>query len=129
MLKRCCMLLFVAAAMALGGCAGMGGGDASSGAQASVFAMKGTLDAAIPVATAYVRLPICSATVKAPCSDDAVVKQLQKAIPVARTSLDAAESAVRTPSFGKDVASSALAAASSAIRALTSIVATLGVTK
>jgi hypothetical protein len=89
--------------------------------QQSVFAAKSGYEVALTAAVAYRALPACTATVKPPCNDPAVVAQLQKAQPAARTALDAAESIVRSPSFGDDVVKSAVTAAQAALAAFTSI--------
>ena len=92
--------------------------------QQAVFEAKQSYAVALTAAVAYKRLPDC-ATRPQPCSDKAVVAQLQKADTVASTALDAAENAVRTPGFGKEVLSSAVAAANSALTAFVSITSTL----
>jgi len=105
----------------LSGCAG------TTTPQQGVYSAKTQYAAALTIAVSYKRLPVCSATVKLPCSDPKIVAQLQKADNVAAASLDAAENAVRTPGFGKDVAQSALAAANAALAAFVSITSTLQV--
>jgi hypothetical protein len=119
--------LFLSLALAVGLLAGCAGGPIGQTPAQAVFAAKGTYNTALSAAVAYKRLPACSAVVKQPCSDKAVLAQLQKADNVAAAALDSAESAVRTPGFGKDAAQSAITAANAAVQALASITATLGV--
>jgi hypothetical protein len=69
---------------------------------------------------AYKRLPDC-ATAKLPCSDKAVVAQIQKADNVTAAALDAAESVVRSKSFGQNVLDSAITAANSALAAFVAL--------
>lgn len=102
------------------------GSSTPTSPQQAVFAAKSNYAAALTVAVAYKRLPACSPTIKPPCSDPHVVTQLQKADNVASASLDAAESAVRTPGFGGNAASSAITAANAAVQALAAITSTLG---
>ncbi len=94
--------------------------------QQSVFQAKSGYAVALTAAVAYKRLPDCTRAPQ-PCSDKAVVAQLQRADTVASTALDSAENAVRTPGFGQSVVSSAVTAAQAALQAFTSITATLGV--
>ena len=91
----------------------------------TVYVAKIDHAAALIPAVAYKHLPACSDAVKPPCSDIAVVGQLQMADDVADGALDAAETAVRTPGFGKDVVRTAVAAANAAVAALVSITNTL----
>jgi hypothetical protein len=117
--------LIVAACMAVAGLSGCAATGGSTPAQ-TVFQAKSTFDTALTAAVAYKRLPACSATVKAPCSDRKVVDQLAKAGNAADVALDAAEMAVRTPGFGQDITSTAVSAASAAVRAFAAIAAQLG---
>ena len=92
--------------------------------QSTVYALRGAYDATVLAPAAhYASLPRCaagvSATVTAPCSDAAVVAQLQKADSAAKVALDAAESQVRN--FPTIDATSAIAAAQAAINAATQI--------
>lgn len=120
--------VFLAFALSLGlltgfsGCTGMPVGQTP---EQVVFQAKSAYSAALTAAVAYKRLTPCSDTVKQPCSDPAIVKQLQKADTAASTALDAAETAVRTPGFGKDVITTATTAARAALDAFVSITTTL----
>lgn len=115
--------LVLVAALAIAGCATTPGGtaDANVQAQQTVFAAKASYAVALATATAYESMPRCATTQPQPCSNTAVVEQLRKAQPVARGALDAAESAVRNPSFGKDAIATAVAAANAALAAFVSI--------
>lgn len=98
--------------------------------QSTVYAMRGAYDATVLAPAAhYASLSRCaagvSATLAAPCSDGNVVAQLQKADAAAAIALDAAESQVRN--FPTIDATSAIAAAQSAITAATQIIALYGV--
>lgn len=106
--------------LALEGCATTGGDP-----QRTVFAIKGGYEVALTAAVTYRNLPACSATVKLPCSDKAIVTQLQRAQPAARATLDAAEAAVRDPKFGGNVTDTAIVSAQAALRAFTAIMDTL----
>lgn len=94
--------------------------------QEVVFQARGAQNVALRAAVEYKRLTPCAVPAKQPCSDKAVVAQLQKADKVADTALAAAESAVRTPGFGANVIDSAVTAAKAALAAFQSIVATFG---
>lgn len=115
------MKLILVLVLVMAGCA------APQSPQQSVFQAKSGYAVALTAAVTYKKLPPCGQPVKMPCSDKAVVAQLQKADNVAATALDSAESAVRTPGFGKDVVNSAIAAANAALAAFTSITSTLKV--
>jgi len=93
-------------------------------AQRTVYAAEGDYKLALIAASAYVKLPLCTAS-KPPCASLALVQQIQKAQPVARAALDAAESAVRTPGFGGDIMNSAVTAGTAALQAFVSITNTL----
>ena len=115
--------LFIAAALAavLAGCA-----TPQSPAQAIYQAKEGRV-AALQAAVQYKRLPTCASPVQPPCKTEAAVIQLQKADDTAKAALDAAETAVRSKDFGKDVASTAVATALAALQAFTAILTNLGV--
>jgi hypothetical protein len=113
-------MLIAVIALAIAGCA------TPQSSQQSVFQAKTAYAVALTTAVAYKRLPDC-ATRPQPCSDKAVVAQLQKADTVAATALDAAETAVRTPGFGESVIRSSVTAARAGLDAFLSIVNTLGV--
>lgn len=111
------------AAGLLAGCASLPG---LSGAtpQQSVFAARSTYAVALTEAVKYRELPPCPANAP-PCSDPAIVAQLQKADTVASAALAAAEAAVRTPAVGASAIDRAVQAAVSALGALTAIVSAL----
>lgn len=94
--------------------------------QETVFAARAAQNVVLRAAVEYKRLTPCAVPIKQPCSDKAVVAQLQKADTVADKALAAAEIAVRTPGFGKDVVDSAVTAAKAALAAFQSIVASVG---
>lgn len=94
--------------------------------QQTIFEAKSGYAVALTAAVAYKRLPNCKAA-KPPCSDSAIVAQLQKADTVAASALDAAEAAARTPGFGDSVVASSATAAQAALRAFVSITSTLQV--
>lgn len=118
--RKDAMMKYLLIVLLLAGCA------TPESPQQSVFQAKSAYAVALTAAVAYKRLPDCARAAQ-PCSDKAVVAQLQKADTVASTALDSAEHAVRTPGFGQNVVSSAVAAAQAALQAFTSITATLGV--
>ena len=87
----------------------------SPDAQRAVFAAKSSYATALTAAVAYRRLPACTSTQRAPCSDAGVVAQLQRADTVAAMAMDAAEAAVRTPTVGAGPRDSAIQAANGEI--------------
>lgn len=91
----------------------------------AVYTTKSSYAVALTAAVAYKHLPDCSSA-PLPCSDKAVVTQLQKADNVAAAALDAAETAVRTQGFGESIVASAVGSAKAALSAFLSITATLG---
>jgi hypothetical protein len=112
--------------VSLSACGGNGGGifGTKQTPQSVVYAARGSYDATVLAPAAhYASLPRCapnaSATLSAPCSDAAVVAQLQKADHAAEIALDAAESQVRN--FPTIDATAAIAAAQNAITAATQI--------
>ena len=119
-------------ALSLVGCAGLPGVLGKPTPAQVVYVAKTDYAAALTVAVAYKKLPLCVPAVEGTpkqllCSKAEVVLQLRKADDAADAALDAAESVVRTPGFGKDIVDSALASVKAATAALTSITATLGV--
>lgn len=99
-------------------------------AQQAVFAARATYGGLALSAVTYKGLTPCSAVQKLPCSDAAIVAQLQKADNVALPALDAAEAAVRTPSIGSTARDYAVQAALAAVAALKALIpAILGVTQ
>lgn len=113
--------LLIVAALLLSACA------TPQSPQQAVFQAKSSYEVALTAAVAYRRLPACAVPVRQPCSDKAVVAQVQRADKVAFDALGAAESAVRTPGFGDSVISSAVTAAQAALNAFVSITSTLEV--
>lgn len=93
--------------------------DAQAG-QAMVAARTG-YGTALAAATAYGKLPTCSATQHAPCHDAALLRQLQKADAVAYAALDAADTILMQPALGTGARNSAVAAAQAALAAFVSL--------
>ncbi len=91
----------------------------------AVFQMRTDQNVGLRAAVEYKRLKPCATPAVQPCSDKAIVGQLQKADEVSDKALGAAESAVRTPGFGQSIVDSAVTAAQAALAAFQSIVATL----
>jgi hypothetical protein len=119
-MRKFLLAAFLAASLV--GCAGV----SPETPQQAVFSVKSGYATALTAAVAYKRLPACAEPKRLPCADGKVLEQIRKADNVAAGALDAAETAVRTPGFGKDAVSSALAAARAALGALVSITATIG---
>ena len=113
-------LLAVLAVVALTACASV------QSPQEVVFQARGAQNVALRAAVEYKRLAPCAVPAKQPCSDKAVVAQLQKADTVSDQALQAAESAVRTPGFGANVIDSAVTAAKAALSAFQAIVSQFG---
>lgn len=86
-----------------------------------VYGVKGGYEASLVTMTAYAKLPRCAPAAPPLCSQQAVVDQLERARVTARAAIDAAEGAVRTPGFGTDATTTALAAAEGAQKALAAI--------
>lgn len=93
-------------------------------AERAVFQAEQDYTIALRIAEAYVKLPLCDKS-QPPCAMLTVVRQVQKAQPVARQALDAAEQAVRTPGFGDDVVNTAVVAGQSAMKAFVTLTASL----
>ncbi|MCC2632125.1 MAG: hypothetical protein K0S48_11 [Ramlibacter sp.] len=121
-------LIVLALAASLAGCASMPSAAPDTPQQA-VYAAKSAYATALTAAVAYKKLPACSATRPAPCSQPALVQQLQRADIVAAASLDAAEAAVRTPLVSPTAAGRAVQAAQAALSAMNALVTGLGVTQ
>lgn len=119
LLNRTIKKSLIVAVLLLSGCA------TPETPQQAVFQAKSSYAVALTAAVAYKRLPDCSRAPQ-PCSDKAVVVQLQKADNVASTALDAAETAARSPGFGQDIVSTAVGSAKAALSAFLSITSTLG---
>lgn len=109
------MLVLLAALslpLGLGACSGAGSNPA-----ADVAALETGLTAAESLATAYIRLPICTGTNGPLCSTASIVAQIKAADAQAYTLVKAAEAAAGN--------AAALAAAETAVTALTTITGTL----
>lgn len=89
-------------------------------AERAAFEARAAYGIAAKVAATYVNLPLCEKS-SPPCATPALVIQIQKAQPVARTAIDASMDAARNPGFGKDIVNTSLAAAQSALKAFTTI--------
>ncbi len=113
--------LALALLIALAGCA-----SAPQSPEQVVFQARTAQNVALRAAVAYRELKPCLPVKVQPCSEKAVVTQLQLADRVSDQALGAAETAVRTPGFGASIVSSAVTAATAALAAFQSIVATLG---
>lgn len=90
--------------------------------QQVVFQMRGTQNVLLRAAVEYKELKTCENPKVQPCADKGIVNQLQLADRVTDTALNAAETAVRVPGFGKSIIDSAIAAAGSALSAFQTIV-------
>jgi hypothetical protein len=99
----------------------------TSNPQASVFQIKQNYELALQVAVAYDNLPPCVAGVKAVCSEHAVKVKLKTAKDVASPAIQAAENAVRDPTFSASASQAVVSAANQAVIALTAITAALAV--
>jgi len=95
--------------------------------QQAVFLAEGQYGVALKVALSYESLPRCGGAVPKLCSDKVVVEKLRLSQLAARAALDAAESTVRNPVFGKSAMESAVLAATNAVTAFDKVQATLGV--
>lgn len=94
----------------------------------AVFQLEGNYAAALSVENNYNRLPSCKSPTKPlVCQDTEVAKTVRKVDDIAWAAISKAQSAVRTPGFGKDGITTAVAAATNAVGAFSNIVATLGV--
>lgn len=98
---------------------------APQNAEQTVFQARTAQNVALRAAIGYAELPACREPKVQPCADKEVVDQLKLASRVTDQALTAAETAVRTPGFGTNVISSAVAAGTSALAAFQTIVATL----
>ena len=99
----------------------------TSNPQASVFQIKQSYELALQVAVAYDNLPPCVTGVKAICSEHSVKLKLKQAKDVASPAIQAAENAVRDPTFNASASSAVITAANQAVIALTAITAALAV--
>lgn len=114
-----CLLAVIA------GCATTGGTP-----QRSIYQIKSEYQVALAAAVAYKALPACGAA-GAPlvCADPTIVAKLQQADSVAGPAIQAAENAVRDPSFNTSTANAVLVSAEQALLVLTTITAQVGVKK
>jgi hypothetical protein len=102
-------------------------GTTNAQAEQIVFTAKSTYRGVLTLAVAYKNLRPCGAGVAQPCSDPAIVAQLQKADTVAAGALDAAEAIVRVPTVGTTARDMAIQTANSALAALSALVTSIGV--
>lgn len=94
----------------------------------AVFQLKGDYAAALSIETAYDKLPTCGTDFSGyVCKDLKLAKTVRQIDDSAYAALGAAESAVRTPGFGEERVTTAVATATNAIAAFVSITSTLGV--
>lgn len=117
-------LILAAALLVFAGCAGNLGPYPKP--DTVVYTAKAAYETALTGMVAYAKLPRCTAPA-APrlCSSPPILEQMEKARAASRITIDAAESAVRTPGFGQDAIQTAVTAAEAATKALTAITATL----
>jgi hypothetical protein len=93
-----------------------------------VFAATTGYDAALSVAVAYKRLPLCKEqTGKILCSDEQVVSTIQQADNVSFAGLKSAQNIVRDPKFSQDAKQAAATWAKEAANAFAKVVALLKV--
>jgi len=112
------VVLFIAS---FAGCATTGGTP-----QQSIYAIKSEYQIALTAAVAYKGLPSCDiAGHPLVCSDATVVAKLKQADSVAGPSINAAEAAVRDPTFDKSTANMVLLSAQQALNILVAITAQL----
>lgn len=98
-----------------------------SAAQA-IYQIEGDYSAALSLENNYDRLPTCgSPAAPIVCKTLKTAKLVRQIDDTAWDAIHAAQTAVRTPGFGKDQTMTAVATATSAVAAFTNIVATLGV--
>lgn len=95
--------------------------------QLQVFSIKSNYDAALTVAVAYDNLPPCVAGVKAICSSHDVKVKIKQAKDVASPAIQAAENAVRDPTFDASTSQAVITAANQAVIALTAITSVLAI--
>lgn len=106
---------------------GVTGAVTGPAAQRTVYAVNAAYIAALEVAVSYESKPRCSATVTTACSDTAIVTQMRKANATAKAAIDAAETAVRTPSLGDGIIAQAMQAAQIALAAFSALTSLPGV--
>jgi hypothetical protein len=99
-------------------------GTKPSNPQQAVFEVKQSYELALSVAVAYDNLPACTAGVVV-CSTQAGKMKVKVAKDAASPAIQAAEDAVRDPSFSASESGAIIATAQAAVVALTAITATL----
>ena len=107
----------------LTGCAATKPKDAAQG----VYEAESSLLAALQLTNDYAALPRCSATVKAPCSTQAVLQQANSAATAAWIALQNAQKVATDPTANATDVSKATASAQAAVATLVGITASLGV--
>lgn len=112
----------VGCVVALSACAAV----PKSPAQA-IFQVEGDYAAALAVAVQYEKLPRCTVPDKQICSKSSVIKKIKKADTIAGDALDAAQKAVRDPSFDKSKADALIVSATNAVSAFARITSDLKV--
>lgn len=92
----------------------------------TVFQIETQYKAVLAVAVTYEELPRCTTpAVTKVCSDAGIVTKIRQANDVAKSALDAAQAAVRDPTFDDSATSAAIVSARQALLALTAIAAKL----
>jgi hypothetical protein len=104
------------------------GGTTASNPQQDVYLLKQGYDDALQIAVAYDALPTCTAALTV-CSNPPIKVKLKQAKDVASPAIQAAENAVRDPTFNASTSQAVIVAAQQALIALTAITATLPVAK
>lgn len=115
------ILFSLAIAVGLVACASTTTSTTDASPATIVFQAKTAYATALVAAVTYKNLPKCASPAVQPCSDPAIVAQLQKADNVAAVALDTAEAAVRTPAIGTDAISKAVSAGQMALQAFVAI--------
>lgn len=125
-MKKYIFVLFAACAFALAACSGCSSTQTKN-PQLSVYTIKQNYALALEVAVAYDNLPACVPGVKAACSSHDVKVKLKQAKDVASPAIQAAENAVRDPTFDASTSQAVIVAANQAVIALTAITAALAI--
>ncbi len=93
----------------------------------TVYFLQGNYAIALRAEIAYDKLPRCGqASSPKVCSDIAIVKRLRTADDVAWDAIQQVQVAVRTPGFGEDKLTTAIASATAAATSFVNITQTLG---
>ncbi len=92
----------------------------------TIYAIEGSYAAALEVELAYSSLPACGGTIVI-CSDNAVIKKVQKVDDAAWVSIQAAQKAVRTQGFNDSNVIATVASAKALTEAFVQITNQLGV--